>query len=1481
MKLHLPVILRKAVLACLAAVGMTLMPGLPAYAGWSDQDADTFLYTGETTIDLTTSDVTQAYYLIRPGAAASANDAVSGVVELLNVGNGVEVKVSDGYYSDAQGKNFTTDFIINELRYAGGNGNNTFSIHNKQSATIKKFSGAPADIKMYDAQELVLGGDAGTAHTVDIISFEANNNQNVYTRNLTIADGVSVTATKLLNAWGFGTLKVDGILNITDTTEGLFLLSGENASTQNNRITGSGIINTATLICDNQGTYNFDIDELNVQGNAVFGGYGVHVHGGSINLAGSTTMNTLVTLYDGAIIQNNAASAIQFGSDFTLDIKNLTAQVQDDRSRVYTILSGTGNKDLSALNIDKVNVSERYGWNWSFNQDGTIVAEYKGRDISFDGGDLNWSTAVENTAFSMDGTATCFQKDDNVTILNDSKVALAEDIAVTRLIVQDDSWVNLETAGHDLLIESLQGKGFIQVNNTGADESVCNIHGEGASFSGTVKVKGNTTLYVRSSLFIPGENPNASIIISDGAALGSNWNFDAWFNNDSLNVTTQGTGVVRLMDIGLQTYHLRQNRELNRSYEIHRNTILNGYWSNNGSWYQGNKHTYLRVGTGRLLSFHKGLTIQSAADLQITGGRLSAGSITLGSSSNKLDYWGALTMTDGWMTTGTINFQCNHSNRIDLSGGNVEFTGSQVVNRGYNTDATIRIVGRDAQHMVNLHATQCSWTLDGAGLSTKPVIGNVTVNAGNTHGITLANVALTGSVVNNATLLLSEGISVASGSTATLSGDTVEIARTIANSGTLNLNTALVEVSQRNAEKLAVDLENAEVWYSADGSENGASREGNGFRFLKKCKLYLATGGNVFIAQGAQVQLDNQRYDLFTDDSGIAFIASEMTRSREYYVNTGEITVGGDEATVGTSSAESFVVAQGCALNLAGSTENHSVNDLLTLISGAGDVVLKTSAQLVDDSATVATGKLYIGESGTLKIGFNVARSASVASFSTVEIDGGTIYYNNDSTTINNLTIKEGGATWNHANQEHGLVTLADTTTLEGNISFVAQWNGQYAMEKLVGSGNLSISRQKGYDEAWSLRIDDATGYTGTLSFTKAQVTLGSSLGAGAHISVGEGGSLILSGGNTVQFQGSESERGASIELYSSTTCELSNNTSLVFCNNSATVDGGAIYTLGSLSIRNNDSVLFEKNVEKSGSTYRLRSVYMTGGCALSLSAASGKNIEFYDSVYVGSGTTVNLNETYTYQDAEGQSVAVEQTGDIIFTGATTVNDLYKAKGDVDGSDTEILNSRTTEVLAMTNLYGGRLRVEDGAIYQGRGIMVHEGSAATVLVKDATLNHDGFALTFNAGTTLQVEGESLIVGDVLMLAQSVLHLEGETTINGALTLGLGMQLAGDILAEVQNLQVGQSITLVSGLESLAVQTQNLMRSVEYTTVVDGYEVQASEYFSNLAGNTGLVMRYDGEAGTVSITQTMAVPEPTTATLSLFALAALAARRRRK
>ena len=229
---------------------------------------------------------------------------------------------------------------------------------------------------------------------------------------------------------------------------------------------------------------------------------------------------------------------------------------------------------------------------------------------------------------------------------------------------------------------------------------------------------------------------------------------------------------------------------------------------------------------------------------------------------------------------------------------------------------------------------------------------------------------------------------------------------------------------------------------------------------------------------------------------------------------------------------------------------------------------------------------------------------------------------------------------------------------------------------------------------------------------------------------------------------------------------------------------GGAIYSEGNLSIRNNGSVEFAGNVEKVDSSYRLRSIYAGGeGNIVSLSAAEGKCITFRDSVYIGVGATVELNADYK---------GLKQKGDILFTGATTEADLLAVKGSA-GTKWEILNSRTSEVYAMTNLYGGRLRVEDGAQYYGRGITLHEGSEATLRVKDATLSHAGYDITLNAGTTLELEGCNTITAvNLIMQEGSNLHFAlGKTnresaalTLDGSLLLNGAVNLSFDLSFDV-------------------------------------------------------------------------------------------------
>lgn len=117
------------------------------------------------------------------------------------------------------------------------------------------------------------------------------------------------------------------------------------------------------------------------------------------------------------------------------------------------------------------------------------------------------------------------------------------------------------------------------------------------------------------------------------------------------------------------------------------------------------------------------------------------------------------------------------------------------------------------------------------------------------------------------------------------------------------------------------------------------------------------------------------------------------------------------------------------------------------------------------------------------------------------------------------------------------------------------------------------------------------------------------------------------------------------------------------------------------------------------------------------------------------------------------------------------------------GTEEEILNSRVSIVDTMTNLYGGRLRVEDGAVYKGYGITAHEGSESTVRVKDATLNHAGYDITLSSGTMLELEGENKILASNLVMQEgSTLRfiMNEETQNEAAMTLTGNLLLNGEV-----------------------------------------------------------------------------------------------------
>ena len=383
---------------------------------------------------------------------------------------------------------------------------------------------------------------------------------------------------------------------------------------------------------------------------------------------------------------------------------------------------------------------------------------------------------------------------------------------------------------------------------------------------------------------------------------------------------------------------------------------------------------------------------------------------------------------------------------------------------------------------------------------------------------------------------------------------------------------------------------------------------------------------------------------------------------------------------------------------------------------------------------------------------------------------------------------------------------------------------------------------------------------------------------------------------------------------------------------------GGAIYSTGSISIQGNESVVFMKNYEQTNRTLNdkdapclLRSIYMAPNSSsdtLTLSAKTDGNITFYDSVYMGnySGAKVNLNSNY--QDEKG--VTQLATGDIIFSGKYTQDHLKEIKGGTAGTSKEIANSRTSELLNTVNLYGGTLRVEDKAVLKTHAINVSDGSNATIKVADADVNASGYDITVNKTGTLEIGGTNgsskvtanninIEKGAMLALTRTAVATEENVVITLAAVDSISIyndKTAGIVSSSNLNIAGGAALkadgvhlSMDGGILNFLATTENktnlvltlgaeydpnsqimlfsdvdtvkfLQDNITATSNSAMVTLNASDYFTGDWVNDKTILVYD--KGNIYVSGVnVVIPEPATTTLSLLALAALAARRRRK
>lgn len=283
--------------------------------------------------------------------------------------------------------------------------------------------------------------------------------------------------------------------------------------------------------------------------------------------------------------------------------------------------------------------------------------------------------------------------------------------------------------------------------------------------------------------------------------------------------------------------------------------------------------------------------------------------------------------------------------------------------------------------------------------------------------------------------------------------------------------------------------------------------------------------------------------------------------------------------------------------------------------------------------------------------------------------------------------------------------------------------------------------------------------------------------------------------------------------------------------------------------------------VELNKSSLQLNNASLKGNKAALSVNESGSIRATGGSNTIETNTVLGAGATITYDVAEGATLSS--------TGQLTARD---ARGNLVklGAGTADINN-AANAIANIRADAGELRVFGSSTYDLQDLQAATsaklGFYAGVVgdtVKEANIRINGTA-TFGAGSTLNAN-LTLTTGSTLELA------EGGLSMGSTLTLQEGITLGENTLERIHSLSKGESTTLFTGLDGLT------LGNSEYKSITTEDSVLAAPYFSNLESN--YILTYTGtNDGSLNIT--MMIPEPTTATLSLLALAGLAARRRRK
>ena len=710
----------------------------------------------------------------------------------------------------------------------------------------------------------------------------------------------------------------------------------------------------------------------------------------------------------------------------------------------------------------------------------------------------------------------------------------------------------------------------------------------------------------------------------------------------------------------------------------------------------------------------------------------------------------------------------------------------------------------------------------------------------------------------------------------------------------------------------------AEVFY-AEGEQD---TENNGFISGVSVKVYTP-GENVDVTfPGGITYKGADVYDY--TESGT--FTSSSTSYDTFFVNTSGTTESLNHALTvaeGHGTVTTVQLADGTALAMdhadatlqhlvlkegASATLNVTQSATISSVEGLGTAqaltVTGTAGKVLAISTTETVAGMLSVTGATLKLDTNLTLAGGLDNNGTINLEGRTLTLNgqeggttynmgtitgNDSTNLyanaNTNVVFTGNATMHHMESASGsTVTVAETATLTfTNVSNRQQTGNYNTFYGLDNQGTISIKSGNGDLRFWGTRNDQV--------FNVGHL----------HIDGTTGTSYMLTAGG-VNYT-------TDIVVKNLSGGSASHTLQVSDCYNGGTQGQVIDFIIGEAQDHNN---LYEGKIQYGIGT----------GSAL---AGSGMNLVIKDDLVASKAV---LDAIFSGSNAQSATITVDTAHAKVkgLTGTSaSARSMHvsgtKAEGSSDNRVLEIVGDGSN----YNYNYGGTLGANLDVVHSGTGTQSFAGvdgfdgsidveggvlnilKATSVNVRDVTINNailgvysNAMVAEANEGTltikntkTLTAKGAGATLNaNLVMDSGSTLDVSGTNgmglAMGSTVTLNKGMELA-DYSEEWASWSVGTKYVLFTGVDGLNIGNDFQTSAIDYTQWVD-----AQQYFSNIGevnryflcytgadSMNGGVGQYTFNGSNVGMVYIMVMPEPTTGTLSLLALAALAARRRRK